>query len=61
MGFMSSTRNYVGSLPGNTCVTPLIEGNTMILAGQRRQQCVEANLFLYDIGERANSELINIF
>ena len=61
MGFMSSTRNYVGSLPGNTCVTPLIEGNAMILAGQRRQQCVEANLFLYVIGEKINSEIMGIF
>ena len=52
MGFMLSTRNYVGSLPGNTCVTPLIEGDAMILAGQRRQQCVEANLFLYVIGKK---------
>ena len=58
---MSSTRNCVGSLPGNTCVTPLIEGNAMILAGQRRQQCVEANLFLYFIGEKINSEIMGIF
>ena len=36
-------------------------GNAMILAGQRRQQCVVANLALYVIGEKVNSEIINIF
>ena len=36
-------------------------GNTMILAGQRRQQCVVANLALYVIGEKVNSEVIKIF
>ena len=36
-------------------------GNAMILAGQRRQQCVEANLFLYVIGEKINSEIMGIF
>ena len=61
MGFMSSTRNYVGSLLGNTCVTPLIEGDAMILARQRCQQCVEANLFLHVIGEKVNSEVMGIF
>ena len=33
----------------------------MTLAGQRRQQCIEANLFLYVIGERVNSEVMGIF
>ena len=46
----------MGSLPGNHCVAD----DAMVLAGQKRQQYVEANLFLYDIGERAHSELINI-
>ena len=50
-------RNRMGFLPGNHCVA----NNAMILAGQKGQQCVEANLFLYDISERANPELINLF
>ena len=33
----------------------------MTLAGQRCQQCVEANLFLYVIGEKVNSEVMGIF
>ena len=40
---------------------PLIEGDAMILARQRRQQCVVANLALYVIGEKVNSEVIKIF
>ena len=36
-------------------------GDAMILAGQRPQQCVVANLFLYVIGKRVNSEVIDIF
>ena len=36
-------------------------GDAMILAGQRHQQCVVANLPLYVIGEKVNSEVINIF
>ena len=36
-------------------------GDAMILAEQRRQQCVVANLALYVIGEKVNSEVINIF
>ena len=48
-------------LRGNTCVAPLIEGDAMTLAGQRRQQCVEANLFLHVIGEKVNSEIVGIF
>ena len=36
-------------------------GNAMILAGQRRQQCVVANLAFYIIGEKVNSAVINIF
>ena len=35
-------------------------GDAMILAGQRRQQCIVANLFLYVIGEKVNAEVINI-
>ena len=33
----------------------------MILAGQRRQQCVEANLFHHVTGEKVNSEVMGIF
>ena len=58
---MSSTRNYMGSLPGNICVAPLIAGDTMTLTGQRRQQCVEANLFLHVIGGKVKSEMMGIF
>ena len=59
---MLSSRNYVGSLPGNIFASPpLIEGDAMTLARQRRQQSVEANLFLYNLGEKVNSEIINIF
>ena len=36
-------------------------GDAMILAEQRRQQCVVANLALYVIGEKVNSEVIKIF
>ena len=36
-------------------------GDAMILAGQRRQQCILANLAFYVIGEKVNSEVINIF
>ena len=36
-------------------------GDAMILAGQRRQQCVVANLAFYIIGEKVNSAVINIF
>ena len=36
-------------------------GDAMILTGQRCQQCIEANLFLYVIGKRLNFEVINIF
>ena len=54
---MSPTRNRVGFLPGNQ----RIANDAMILARQKRKQCVKANLFLYDISERANSEIINIF
>ena len=36
-------------------------GDAMILARQRRQQCVVANLALYVIGEKVNSEVIKIF
>ena len=35
--------------------------DAMILAGQRRQQCVVANLAFYIIGEKVNSEVITIF
>ena len=35
-------------------------GDAMIFAGQRHQQCVEANLLLHVIGEKVNSEVINI-
>ena len=54
----------MGSLPGNRGILvspPLVEGDAMILARQRRQQCVVANLFLYVIGRRVNSEVIGIF
>ena len=61
-----STRNYVESLLGSPfrgilASPPLIEGDAMILAGQRCQQCVVANLFPYIIGKRVNSEVIGIF
>ena len=36
-------------------------GDAMILGGQSRQQCVVANLAFYVIGEKVNSEVINIF
>ena len=36
-------------------------GGAMILARQRRQQCMVANLALYVIGDKVNSEAINIF
>ena len=36
-------------------------GDAMILAGQRHQQCVVANLTLYVIGKKVNSEVVNIF
>ena len=36
-------------------------GDAMILAGQRHQQCVVVNLFLYVIGKNVDSEVINIF
>ena len=36
-------------------------GDAMILAGQRRLQCVAADLALYVIGEKVNSQVINIF
>ena len=49
-------RNRMGFLPGNHCVA----NDAMILAGQKRQQCVEANLFLHNISKRAGSELISI-
>ena len=36
-------------------------GDAMILAGQRCQQCIVANLALNVIGEKVNSEVIHIF
>ena len=38
-----------------------LRGDTMILARQRRQQCIVANLPLYVIGKKVNSEVVNIF
>ena len=38
-----------------------MEGDAMTLAGQRRQQCVEANLLLHVIGEKVASEVMDIF
>ena len=51
-----------GSLPGNTCVAgQWPRGDTMILAGQRRSQCVVANLAFHIIGNKVNFEVIDIF
>ena len=50
-----------GPFRGILASPPTIRGDAMILAGQRRQQCVVANLALYVIGKKVNSEVINIF
>ena len=50
------------SLPGNTCIAgQWPRGNAMILAGQRRSQCVVANFAFHVIGDKVVSEIIDIF
>ena len=47
---------------GNTCVAgQRLKGDAMILAGQRRPQCVVADLAFHVIGDKVISEIIGIF